>query len=69
MLGDTPNHMDGLTLQILLQYQDTRSLRIVRISFNHYRLWCTRNNISGENVIFRQFVITMTGYADFTATD
>jgi len=61
--------MDRLTVAILLQYQDAGTLRIVRIIFNHYRLSYTRNYISGKNIIFHQFIITMAGYADFTTVD
>lgn len=69
MPGDPPNHMDRHTLAILLQYQDARSLRIVRIIFNHYSFSYTSNNIPGKNIIFRQFIVTMIGYADFTTTN
>lgn len=61
--------MYRFSARIILQYEDTRSLRIFWVIFDDRGLSDSREHVSYDNIVFRQFVVTVVRHSDFLTLD
>ncbi len=53
--------MDRPVLAIILQYQHTGTLGIIRVLFNNDRSWNTCQYITNEDIVVSYFIVPMSG--------
>lgn len=66
---NAPHHVDGLSVSILCQGQDTRACVIIRIILDNDSLFHTSNDIPDENAICSQFIISVIRHSDLPMLD
>ena len=59
--------MNRLTVSILLQYENTRSFRVVGIVFDNYCLGETVDEVANKDTVGGELLITVIGNTDFAA--
>ena len=60
--------MNRLPVSIVFQNENTRPLRVVGIVFDNDRLGQTVDDVTNEDTVCREFVITVLGYANGAAS-
>jgi hypothetical protein len=68
-LGDAPDDMNRLTQSVLLQDEETRTSRIIRVGFDDDRAADPGERLACRQAVLRQLIVPMLGDSNFSGFD